>query len=62
MPGVTIRPLRTVPDADWLRLRQALWPDCTGAEHDAQMADFVAAPERSGASRSSRPMSCWRTS
>ncbi len=31
---------------DWLRLREALWPDCARAEHLAAMNSFVAQPER----------------
>ena len=30
----------------WLRLREALWPDCARAEHLAEMNSFVAQPKR----------------
>ena len=31
---------------DWLRLREALWPDCARTEHLAEMSSFVAQPKR----------------
>jgi aminoglycoside 6'-N-acetyltransferase I len=37
-----IRSPGSLPDPDWLRLRQALWPHCSPAEHEAEMADFLA--------------------
>lgn len=45
-----MRPHRiaSVPDDDWLSLRQALWPDGTQAEHELEMAAFVADPRRFG--------------
>lgn len=30
----------------WLPLREALWPHCSKAEHLAEMAEFLAQPER----------------
>lgn len=44
--GLSIQPLRSPVDPDWLRLRQDLWPDDDEAEHLAEMADFLAQPER----------------
>lgn len=41
-----IEPLRAIPHPDWLRLRQALWPHCSGAEHEAEMARFLAEPQK----------------
>ncbi|MBM4261786.1 MAG: GNAT family N-acetyltransferase [Deltaproteobacteria bacterium] len=41
-----IEQLRSPSNLDWLRLRQALWPHCSGAEHETEMARFVAEPER----------------
>lgn len=38
--------LTSVPNADWLRLRKALWPDGSDAEYEEEMAEFVAAPDR----------------
>ena len=35
-----------VSQRGWLALRQQLWPHCTREEHLAEMATFVAAPER----------------
>ena len=40
--------LTSAPNADWLRLRRALWPDGSDAEHEDEMAEFVAAPDRYG--------------
>ena len=39
-------PLVSLDDPDWLRLRIALWPDGSAAEHLAEMASFLAEPER----------------
>ncbi len=33
-------------DADWLKLRMALWPDASAAEHQEEMDDQVGAPDR----------------
>jgi aminoglycoside 6'-N-acetyltransferase I len=41
-----IEPLVDATDADWLRLRLALWPDSTPAEHRAEMAACTAEPAR----------------
>jgi len=43
-----ILPLTTTPNSDWLVLRMALWPDGSCAEHEEEMAEFVANPERYG--------------
>src|SRR5690606_15751543 len=43
---LTVRRCVQADDAAWLRLRQALWPECARAEHLAEMADIVAASER----------------
>lgn len=40
--------LAGVPDAAWLGLRKALWPDTSDAEHQEEMAAFVADPDRYG--------------
>ena len=32
-------------DAEWLRMRSALWPDATELEHQADMAQWAARPE-----------------
>jgi len=36
----------SVAQAGWLQLRAALWPHCAEAEHCAEMAQFLAQPER----------------
>jgi aminoglycoside 6'-N-acetyltransferase I len=41
-----ITPLISVADPDWLRLRLALWPDSSAAEHAEEMALSIAAPQR----------------
>ncbi|ROE34536.1 aminoglycoside 6'-N-acetyltransferase AAC(6')-E963 [Klebsiella pneumoniae] len=41
-------PLTSVPNPDWLHLRKALWPDGSDAEHEQEMAQFVANPNRYG--------------
>ncbi|SSW66188.1 GNAT family N-acetyltransferase [Achromobacter agilis] len=33
-------------DAAWLRLRMALWPDASAAEHQEEMDDLLALPDR----------------
>ncbi len=45
-PPLTITPLLDASDADWLRLRCALWPDSEAAEHRDEMASQVAEPAR----------------
>jgi aminoglycoside 6'-N-acetyltransferase I len=40
--------LTVAPNPDWLRLRKALWPDTSDAEHEVEMAQIAAAPERYG--------------
>ena len=32
----------------WLRLRQALWPDCAREQHLADMKSFISRPDRYG--------------
>ena len=44
--GPSIQPLHDATDADWLRLREALWPDGDAAEHRAEMASQTAEPAR----------------
>lgn len=34
------------PSADWLTLRQALWPECPESEHLSEMAAFAEEPTR----------------
>jgi len=41
-------PLASVPNPDWLRLRRVLWPEGPDAEHEQEMAQFVADPKRYG--------------
>jgi enamine deaminase RidA (YjgF/YER057c/UK114 family) len=41
-----IVPVTTLPAPAWLALRSALWPHHPDAEHEAEMAHFLAAPER----------------
>ncbi|MGE5526942.1 MAG: aminoglycoside 6'-N-acetyltransferase [Rhodospirillaceae bacterium] len=36
----------SVAQPGWLALREALWPHCSQAEHVAEMAQFLAAPDR----------------
>jgi len=38
----------TTLEPAWLALREQLWPDCPSAEHRAEMAVFLASPERFG--------------
>ena len=42
----SIEALLDAADADWLRLRQALWPEGDAAEHRAEMASQTAEPAR----------------
>lgn len=42
-PNLEIRPQTLADDAEWLRLRLALWPEDSVADHQAQMADIRAA-------------------
>jgi len=44
--GVMIEPCATVEQSGWLSLRRHLWPQGTDAEHLAEMAEFLAQPER----------------
>jgi len=41
-----IHPCTSVEQDGWLRLRQALWPDCPEAEHRAEMGAFLLEPEK----------------
>ncbi|WP_043811260.1 aminoglycoside 6'-N-acetyltransferase [Rubrivivax gelatinosus] len=41
-----IEALVTLPNADWLHLRQALWPAADAAEHLHEMQSQLAEPER----------------
>jgi aminoglycoside 6'-N-acetyltransferase I len=43
---MTTVPLHSIDDADWLRLRMALWPAGTAETHRAEMASFLAQPDR----------------
>lgn len=43
--AVRIEPL-TAPQAPWLAMRRALWPECPDEEHRADMATFTADPVR----------------
>lgn len=40
--------LNCLPDAGWLSLRLALWPEGSAEQYEAEMAGFVAAPDRYG--------------
>lgn len=39
---ITVRPARPTDSAAWLRLRRALWPDGSEAEHRAEIDRFLA--------------------
>ncbi len=41
-----ILPCTSAAQDGWLRLRQALWPDCPEAEHLAEMAGFLREPDK----------------
>jgi aminoglycoside 6'-N-acetyltransferase I len=41
-PGITIRLLRDDDHAEWLRLREALWPEQSAAQNAQEMADILA--------------------
>jgi aminoglycoside 6'-N-acetyltransferase I len=43
---VKIEPCESADHPGWLRLRQALWPECAREEHLSEMSAFVAAPQR----------------
>lgn len=43
-----ILPCTSADQDGWLRLRQALWPDCPEAEHLAEMAGFLREPDKYG--------------
>lgn len=45
---MNVEPLASVEAPDWLRLRRALWPHADEAEHLAEMAGFLAEPQRFG--------------
>lgn len=40
-----ISPIRRSQLGDWKRLRAALWPDCSDADHARDMADILGDPE-----------------
>ena len=39
-PMITVRPVEPQDAGSWLRLRAALWPDSTEAEHEEEIARF----------------------
>jgi aminoglycoside 6'-N-acetyltransferase I len=41
-----IEPCASPEQAGWLSLRRALWPEGSDAEHLAEMAEFLAVPQR----------------
>jgi aminoglycoside 6'-N-acetyltransferase I len=41
-------PCKSVDQSGWLELREQLWPDCSSSEHLAEMAMFLASPQRFG--------------
>lgn len=43
---VVVEPCISTEQAGWLALRQALWPQGSREEHLAEMASFLASPER----------------
>lgn len=43
---MTIEPCASVEQPGWLELRQALWPGSSVEDHLAEMASFLAAPDR----------------
>jgi aminoglycoside 6'-N-acetyltransferase I len=40
--GIIVRPARSRDSASWLRLRHALWPEGTEAEHEEEIGRFFA--------------------
>lgn len=42
--GVTIRAFEAPDGADWRRLRHALWPETTEADHAADLHEYLSAP------------------
>jgi aminoglycoside 6'-N-acetyltransferase I len=45
---VLIEACESTEHPGWLRLRQALWPDCSRESHFSEMSSFVANPQRFG--------------
>ncbi len=43
---MTLEPLTSLADADWLSLRLELWPDCPREQHLEEMAIFLREPGR----------------
>jgi len=48
MMTVRIEPLTSLPNPDWLRMRLALWPDTSEAEHPEEVRLILADPGRFG--------------
>jgi aminoglycoside 6'-N-acetyltransferase I len=42
---MTVRTLEAADWQEWRRMRCALWPDCTGAEHEAAMGAWSVRPD-----------------
>ena len=40
-----IRPLQPQDHSDWLRLRRAVWPDCSEAMHACEMEGYADGPD-----------------
>src|SRR5262245_13246801 len=44
MPTAQIRRVDDGDQAEWLRMRNLLWPDCPGAQHAEEITAFFGAP------------------
>jgi aminoglycoside 6'-N-acetyltransferase I len=44
---MAVRPLELVDHPEWLRLRKALWPDCSDDTHAFEMRLYAEQPEKS---------------
>jgi aminoglycoside 6'-N-acetyltransferase I len=42
---MTVRTLEAADWQEWRRMRRALWPHCSGAEHEAEMGTWAARPD-----------------
>ncbi len=51
----TVRVLQSGDIAEWLRMRLALWPDCSRAQHNAEMASLMRDTEYTAVFVSPRP-------
>jgi aminoglycoside 6'-N-acetyltransferase I len=44
-PSIIVRPLGLADDAEWRRLRQALWPSTTDVDHARDLREYATSPE-----------------